>query len=233
MKKHINCKISTLFVGLILLSLNSFSQTNPTNRSYEIWDDSPAQNRGNDFTIVKADGYPFDQDWESESYPIGNGYMGANIFGRTDTERIQITEKTLANEGLYGFGGLTSFSETYLEFNHKNVKNYKRSLSLNEVILYVNYESNGVQYKREYLANYPDNVIAVKLSADKKGKISFNLRSEIPYLKDPEEKNAKSGKTFAENDLITLSGNIPHFNVNYEGQINHYGLEVHRFGFAD
>lgn len=219
MKKHINSKISNLFLGLILLSLSAFSQTNPTNRSYEIWDDSPAQNRGNDFTIIKADGYPFDQDWESESYPIGNGYMGANIFGRTDTERIQITEKTLANEGLYGFGGLTSFSETYLEFNHKNVKNYKRSLSLNEAILYVNYESNGVQYKREYLANYPDNVIAIRLSANKKGKISFNLRTEIPYLKNPEEKNTKSGKTFAENDLITLSGNIPHFNVNYEGQI--------------
>lgn len=216
MKKHIG---NLLFVGLLLFSLKAFSQTNSTQRTYEIWDDSPAQNRGNDFTIVKADGYPFDRDWESESYPIGNGYMGANIFGRTDTERIQITEKTLANEGLYGFGGLTSFSETYLEFNHKNVENYKRSLSLNEAILNVSYESNGVQYTREYLANYPDNIIAIKLSANKKGKISFDLRSEIPYLKSPQQKNAKTGKTFAENDLITLSGNVPHFNVNYESQI--------------
>jgi alpha-L-fucosidase 2 len=219
MKKYRRVNINNLIVSLILLGLNAFSQTNATNRSYEIWDDSPAHNRGNDFTMIKADGYPFDKDWESESYPLGNGYMGANIFGRTDTERIQITEKTLANEGLYGFGGLTSFSETYLEFNHKKVENYKRSLSLNEAILYVSYESNGVKYKREYLANYPNNVIAIKLSADKKGKISFNLRSEIPYLKKPQEKNAKTGKTFAENDLITLSGNIAHFNVNYESQI--------------
>lgn len=217
MKKFRN--INNLIFSLILLNLNAFSQINSTNRSYEIWDDCPAQNRGNDFTIIKADGYPFDKDWESESYPIGNGYMGANIFGRTDKERIQITEKTLANEGLYGFGGLTSFSETYLEFNHKNVKNYKRSLVLNEAILYVNYESNGVQYTREYLANYPNNIIAIKLSANKKGKISFNLKSDIPYLKGVEEKNAKTGKTFAENDLITLSGNIAHFNINYESQI--------------
>lgn len=211
--------ISKLFFVLILFSHNSFSQINSAKRSYEIWDDCPAQNRGNDFTIIKADGYPFDKDWESESYPIGNGYMGANIFGRTDNERIQISDKTLANEGLYGFGGLTSFSETYLEFHHKNVKNYKRSLALNEAILYVSYESNGVQYTREYLANYPDNIIAIKLSANKKGKISFNLKYEIPYLKGAEEKNAKTGKTFAEKDLITLSGNIPHFNVNYESQI--------------
>ncbi len=97
--------IYKLFFVLILFSHISFSQINSTKRSYEIWDDCPAQNRGNDFTIIKADGYPFDNDWESESYPIGNGYMGANIFGRTDNERIQITDKTLANEGLYGFCG--------------------------------------------------------------------------------------------------------------------------------
>lgn len=41
--------------------------------------------------------------------------MGANIFGRTDIERIQITEKTLYNEGLYGLGALTNFSEIYLD----------------------------------------------------------------------------------------------------------------------
>lgn len=211
--------IITLVFSLILFSLNAISQINYVKRNYEIWDNCPAQNRGKDFTIIKADGYPFDKDWESESYPIGNGYMGANIFGRTDIERIQITDKTLANEGLYGFGGLTSFSETYLEFNHKNVKNYKRSLSLNEAILYVSYESNGVQYTREYLANYPDNIIAIKLSANQKGKISFKLKSEIPYLKGQEEKNVKTGKTLAEKDIITLSGNISHFNVNYESQI--------------
>ena len=36
-------------------------------------------------------------DWERWSIPIGNGYYGANLFGRTETERIQLTEKTLAN----------------------------------------------------------------------------------------------------------------------------------------
>jgi len=36
----------------------------------------------------------------------------------------------------------------------------------------------GVKYTREYLANYPENIIAIKLSANKKGKISFTLRAE-------------------------------------------------------
>ena len=66
---------------------------------------------------AKGKGYPFDNDWEKESYPIGNGYMGLNIFGRTDVERIQLTEKTLHNEGLFGKGGLTSCAEIYLDFD--------------------------------------------------------------------------------------------------------------------
>ena len=34
-----------------------------------------------------------DVGWAEWSLPIGNGYFGANVFGRTETERIQITEK--------------------------------------------------------------------------------------------------------------------------------------------
>ena len=63
-------------------------------------------------------GYPYDEDWEQKSYPIGNGYLGANLFGRTDSERIQITDKTLANEGLYNLSGMTSFAEVYLDLDH-------------------------------------------------------------------------------------------------------------------
>lgn len=199
--------------------LNAFSQTSTTTRTYQVWDNVPAQNRGSDSTISKARGYPYDEDWEQESYPIGNGYMGANIFGRTDTERIQITEKTLANEGLYGIGGLTSFAEILLDINHTSVTNYTRSLNLNNAILNVSYDYDNVTYTREYLANYPDNVIAVKLSASKKKKISFTLRAETPYLRRTNEINTRTGNVVATKDLITLSGNIAHFNVNYEGQV--------------
>ena len=203
----------------MMLCMNVFSQTNSTDRNYEIWDNQPAPNRGKDYSLIQAKGYPADPDWEAHSYPIGNGYMGANIFGRTDVERIQITEKTLANEGLYGKGGLSSFAELYLEFDHYNPGNYKRALNLNEAILYVDYEHRGVQYSREYFANYPENIIVILLTSNQKEKISFTLRAEIPYLRSAHEINTKYGKTIAEKDLISLSGNIAHFNVNYEGQI--------------
>ncbi|MBV5343225.1 glycoside hydrolase N-terminal domain-containing protein, partial [bacterium] len=101
MRKKLTTLVCTMFI-----CINVFPQMNSTNRIYEVWDDQPAPNRGKDYSRIQAGGYPADPDWEAHSYPIGNGYMGANIFGRADVERIQITEKTLANEGLYKLGGL-------------------------------------------------------------------------------------------------------------------------------
>jgi alpha-L-fucosidase 2 len=207
-------------VCMLFLYSVIFAQNSTKARIYEVWDDQPALNRGADYgTALPGRGYPYDADWEREAYPVGNGYMGAKIFGRTDTERIQITEKTLANEDPYRRGGLTNFAEIYLDINHHNPENYKRSLNLNEGILYVNYMHEGVKYTREYMANYPENIIAVKLSSNKRRKISFTLSAEIPYLRSVSETNTRTGKTLAESDLITLSGNIAYFDLNYEAQI--------------
>lgn len=48
-------------------------------------------------------------DWEKEALPIGNGRMGAMIFGGVESERVQISEKSLwtggpGSEGGYDFG---------------------------------------------------------------------------------------------------------------------------------
>ncbi len=185
-------------------------------RVYEIWEAEPAPNNGADFGLPQAGGTPFDKDWEQWSYPIGNGYMGANLFGRVDTERIQITEKSLHNKGIYNRGGLTSFAELYLDFNHGDVQNYRRSLNFNEAIAYVSYEKDGVTFSREYFISYPDKVMAVKLAADKKGALSFVVRPEIPYL---DQEDPRTGTITAKDDLLTLSGTVSYFNVNYEGQI--------------
>jgi alpha-L-fucosidase 2 len=219
-KNHLTVKKVITFIFILSIFLEANSQISSLNRVYEIWEDKPAQNRGADYSIEKPGrGFPFDADWEEQAYPIGNGYMGAMIFGRTDTERIQLTESTLANESPYGRGGLTNFAEIYLHTNHYSPKNYKRALNLNDGILYVNYEQDRVKYSREYLANYPENIIAVRLSSNKKKKISFTLTAEIPYLRSTHETNTRTGKTQAENDLITLSGNIAYFSLNYEAQI--------------
>lgn len=38
-------------------------------------------------------------DWESEALPLGNGFIGAMVFGGVERERIQINEKTLWSGG--------------------------------------------------------------------------------------------------------------------------------------
>jgi len=100
----------------LFLLLPAFAMASP--RVYEIWEPQPAPNNGSNWESTKADERrkSYDKDWEQWSYPIGNGYVGASIFGRTDSERIQITDKTLHNKGIYGGGGLTNFAEVYLDF---------------------------------------------------------------------------------------------------------------------
>ena len=61
---------------------------------------------------------------------IGNGYMGANVFGRTDVERIQITENSLCNPGKGG--GLNNFAEVMIRLGHTKVENYVRELILDD-----------------------------------------------------------------------------------------------------
>ncbi len=198
------------------LALTVFAQGSP--RTYEIWEPEPAPNRGrSQWERTKSLDRPnsYDKDWEQWSYPVGNGYVGACVFGRTDIERVQITDKTLHNKGKYGKGGLTSFAELYLDFNQDDVQNYRRSLSLNEAIAHVSYEKGGVAYQREYFASYPDNVIVIRLTADQKGALSLTVRPEIPYL----ERKERTGSVIAEGNLLTLKGTMPLFSCNYEGQI--------------
>lgn len=185
-----------------------------------LWYDAPAPN-GGAVNVVKSRGFPYDEDWEHWSLPIGNGHMGLSIFGRTDTERMQLTENTLGHKGPYNRGGVTSFAELYLDLDHRTPQNYRRTLSLDSALHTVSYVQDGVNYKREYYANYPSNVIVVKLTASEPGKISFLLRPVLPYLRPFDEaRDGRTGRVSADADgLITLEGVTQFFDEAYEGQI--------------
>ena len=205
-------------VSVLAACLTLSASADDVLRTYELWEPEQAPNRGrSQWESTKTLDRPnsYDRDWERSSYPLGNGYIGACVFGRTDTERIQITDKTLHNKGKYGKGGLTSFAEVYLDFNQKDTQNYRRSLNLNEAIAHVSYEQGGVNYQREYFASYPDNVVAIRLTADQPGALSFTVRSEIPYL----ERKERTGSITAAENLLTLKGSLALFSTNFEGQI--------------
>lgn len=190
-----------------------------TERVYEIWEREPAPNRGADYSQVMSRGYPYDKDWEHWSYPIGNGYMGANLFGRTDVERIQITDKTLHIQGPYGNGGVSNFVELYLDFGHTGFSDYRRALTLNTAMATVSYESGGVRYTREHFASYTGKALVVRLAADRPGTLSFRVRPRIPYVNAKQPGDGRTATVAVDGDTIQLSGTTAFFHCNYEAQV--------------
>jgi len=63
-----------------------------------------------------------------------------------------------------------------IRFGHgKSVTNYQRGLCLDNALSWVSYEIGGVTYTREFIANFPSNVICIKLAASTPGALSFKV----------------------------------------------------------
>lgn len=73
---------------------------------------------------------------------------------------------------------------------------YRRELNIDKSLHSISYENAGVNYRREYFASYPANVLALSLTADKKG-----AYTGVVSLKD-----AHDGAIKAENNKIVFSG---------------------------
>jgi alpha-L-fucosidase 2 len=204
------CRNLLLLIFFFILSFSIVAQQNNipekiTSKTFNpaalLWYDQPAQK------------------WE-EALPVGNGRMGAMVFGKNGEERIQLNEETYWSGGPYstvvkgGYKVLPEiqklvFEEKYWEAhklfgrnlmgypveqmkyqclanlhlffkNQENFIDYKRWLDLENGLSGVIYTSNGITYQREVFASAPDQVIVVRITADKPGSISFtiNLRGE-------------------------------------------------------
>lgn len=98
-----------------------------------------------------------------------------------------------------GYGHYQSFGNLTFDFgSFEQVSNYRRELNLESAIASTHFRSDGVEYKREYFASYPENVIVIKLSASKPGKISFKFGFNAS--------DNRSIKVDAKRDSLTLSG---------------------------
>ena len=160
-----------------------------------------------------------DYGWEHQSLPIGNGWLGANVFGIIDRDRVQITENSLQNPG--NLGGLNNFAELYLYFDHKKGTNYERGVNLNDAVAYTRYTADGVHYEREYFASYPDRVLVIRLTASK----AFSTRVELvvpyikPYAKEEGDGGGKSGTVTYEGNRARLRGKMDYYNIRFAGEL--------------
>ncbi len=115
-----------------------------------------------------------DQGWEREALPIGNGRIGAMVFGQPGREHLQFNDITLWTGDDKTMGAFQPFGDLYVHLpgHAKGTRGYQRSLDLERGVHTVSYEHEGVRFQREAWTSYPAQVIVLRLSADRKGQYS-------------------------------------------------------------
>jgi alpha-L-fucosidase 2 len=153
----------------------------------------------------------------TEALPVGNGRLGAMVFGGVKDELLQLNEATLwtggpvrtnVNPGAYdnlmkaraalfngedytkayeyakGMQGY--YSESYLPLGdmmiHQNFKDtaassYYRDLNIDDAIATTKFTVGGVKFTRQVISSAADQVIVMRLTADKPGRLNFTVSS--------------------------------------------------------
>lgn len=155
-----------------------------------------------------------------EALPVGNGRLGAMIFGAPGQEVLQLNEETVwagepgnninpetgkaipvvrqllrkgkyAEAQKYADEHVKSLNDgmpyqpvgrLLIDFpGHEHYTGYRRELDIANAVATVSYTSNGVRYKREVFASLPDQVIVVRITADKPASINGVVSMETPH----------------------------------------------------
>ncbi len=181
-------------------------------------ENNPSEPTGNDLKIWLT--RPADT-WEN-ALPVGNGRLGAMIFGGVEKERIQLNEESVwagrkldyhnpqSLEGLKEVrrllfeGRFTEAEEVAQQKIMGNKRNdevhsyqtlgdlifdfgrysgtgdYRRELDIETAIAKVTYQANWTKHTREIFSSVPDNVLVIRLSAERSNDISFTVKLSRP-----------------------------------------------------
>ncbi|WP_119791570.1 glycoside hydrolase family 95 protein [Flavobacterium anhuiense] len=223
-----------LKIKITAICLGIFSITATAQNDLKLWYDKPASI------------------W-NEALPLGNGRLGAMVFGDPAVERLQLNEETIwagsPNSNAHSksikalpivrqliFDGkfdeaqdlatkdimsqtndgmpYQTFGSVYISFNgHQKYTDYYRDLDISNATAKVKYKVNDVEFTREILTAFSDQVIVVKLSASKPGQITCNV-----FMNSPIDKTVTS----TEENQIILSGTGTNFE-NVKGKVKFQG----------
>lgn len=79
------------------------------------------------------------------------------------------------------YGSYQVLGNLHLDYGLPKVaKNYNRELDIENAIASTSFEIEGVEYKREYITSFSDDVILIRLTANEPGKISFVVNLDRP-----------------------------------------------------
>lgn len=231
-----------LFIGLFIhISICPLNALHADDANLKLWYNSPA-----DATVAdNPNGWKDDAEW-LKAMPLGNGSLGAVVFGDVGYERIQLNEETMwsgspqecdnpeaakhldeikdllkngkyreataltnhtqvcigkgsggGNGSAVPFGCFQTLGDLWLDFENKgNYTDYSRELDLSTATARVSYTQDGIKFNREIFVSYPDQVMVVRLSADKKKSYSFTCRMSRP----------ERFTTYTENGQLIMAG---------------------------
>jgi len=116
------------------------------------------------------------QGWEQQALPIGNGRLGAMLFGQVTRDRLQFNDITLWTGDTQAMGAYQPFGDVVLELDGDTpVSGYHRELDIAHAINRLSYTQAGVRFTREAIASRPAQVIAWRLTADQPGRYNGRI----------------------------------------------------------
>jgi alpha-L-fucosidase 2 len=114
-------------------------------------------------------------DWQSQALPVGNGRLGAMIFGGAEREHLQLNESSLWSGDEKDTGRYQNLADLYIELQHAPAADYRRQLDLSSALHTIQYSAGGVRYRREYFASAPAQALVFRFTADKPGAYTGTL----------------------------------------------------------
>ena len=186
-----------------------------------------------------------------EALPVGNGRLGAMVFGGTEDERLQFNEDTLWTgqpheyqhpgaaeylpvirrllaEGkqhdaealaMEHFMSVPLHQKAYQPFGdlrlhfagHDKAGDYRRELDLDPAVAAVRYRVGDTTFERRVFASHPDQVLVVRLTADRPGRVSFTAKLDSPH---PGARTRAAG-----GDQLALQGQVEEGGLKFEARL--------------
>ena len=221
----------------ILLAVCAFLVMSPLMANdLELWYGAPANN------------------W-NDALPLGNGRIGAMVYGNPNHELFQLNEETISKGSPYDnynskmkqslgkireliFAGKNKDAEElaktdmisareygrgaayqpagnlHIDFvGKRKCTNLRRSLDIANALSTVTYNIGNVAYKEEAFTSFADQLLVVRYTASKKGKLSFKASLSYP-------KEVVTTQEVKEGNTLTLKGTSQDAAAKVPGKVN-------------
>lgn len=99
------------------------------------------------------------------------------------------------------YGSFELLGNLRLKYNYgteAEYSGYYRELSLDDATSLTSFELDGTKYKREYFTSFTDDIAVIRLTADKRGKISLSVGLDRP----------RASETKVTGNLLVMSGQL-------------------------